>query len=166
MNHSGLFWRLSFRSRCGSWLATVVVAATFMAAACSTDATTTEQIPVSGSPRVETVETNTTGSGGEGLQLYAANCEVCHGDREGLGATGGAPPHNGTGYTWHHPDAQLKDWILNGKFPGAMPSFEASLTEEQIDSILSVMRSWWTTEQRETQADVSLRYQEALDKYQ
>ena len=147
---------------------TVAVVATLMGAACSTGPTSSEQITEetsSAPPRVETVGTDTSFDG-EGLALYAANCQVCHGDREGEGATGGAPPHNGTGHTWHHPDAQLVDWVLNGKFPGAMPSFEARLTEEQIDTILSYIRSWWSTEQRETQADVSKRYQAALDKYQ
>ena len=99
-----------------------------------------------------------------GAWLYAANCRECHGDREGRGGTSGTPPHNETGHTWHHPDAQLKDWILNGKLPGAMPPFADALTEEEVDAVLSHIRSWWTPDQLETQADVSRRYQDALDK--
>ena len=168
MSFDGFRWRLPFRPRKGWWLVTVATATTIVGAACSTGPTSTDQNPgepSSGSPQVKTVATNTSYAG-DGVQLYVANCQVCHGDREGQGATGDAPPHNDTGHTWHHPDALLKDWILNGKFPGAMPSFKASLTEEQADTILSYIRSWWTIEQRETQADVSRRYQEALDKYQ
>lgn len=156
----------------GWWLVAVAVAATMAGVACSTGPTSTDQSsvgPSSGSPQAETqVETavTRTSSGGEGVQLYAANCQVCHGDWEGQGATSGAPPHGDAGHTWHHPDAQLNDWVLNGKFPGAMPSFNASLTEEQVDAILFYIKSWWTAEHRETQADVSRRYQEALDKYQ
>ena len=164
MSYDGFLGSLLFTARKGRWLVTVAIATTIVGAACSTGPTSTDQTagePSSGSPQVET-----GGSGGEGARLYAANCQVCHGDREGQGATGGAAPHNDTGHTWHHPDAQLRDWILNGKFPGAMPSFKAALTEEQVDTILSYIRSWWTTEQRETQADVSQRYQAALEKYQ
>ena len=99
-----------------------------------------------------------------GAQLYAASCQVCHGDQDGRGVTSGASTHNQTGHTWHHPDAQLKDWILNGKFPGAMPSFTGVLTEEEVDTILSHIKSWWTLDQLESQADISRRYQEALER--
>ena len=98
-----------------------------------------------------------------GAQLYAANCQVCHGDQEGRGRAGGAAPHNDTGHTWHHPDAQLKDWILNGKLPGAMPSVTDVLTEEEVDTILSHIKSWWTFAQVECQADISRRYRVALE---
>ena len=98
-----------------------------------------------------------------GAQLYAARCQVCHGDRQGMGGTG-ASAHNETGHTWHHPDATLKDWILNGKLPGAMPPFKDTLTDEEVDEILSHIRTWWTSDQLESQADISKRYQEALDR--
>ena len=93
-----------------------------------------------------------------GAQLYAANCQVCHGDQEGKGGTNGPPPHNETGHTWHHPGAQLKDWILNGKITGAMPPFKDALTEDEVDTILSYIKSWWTSDQFESQADISRRY--------
>jgi mono/diheme cytochrome c family protein len=100
-----------------------------------------------------------------GAELYAAHCQVCHGDREGRGTGPGAPPHNEAGHTWHHADAQLKDWIINGKLGfGQMPAFGGKLTEPEVDAILRHIKTWWTPEQRETQADVSRRYQEALDR--
>jgi mono/diheme cytochrome c family protein len=101
-----------------------------------------------------------------GEALYQANCQACHGSQQGEGRTAGAPPHNDIGHTWHHPDAQLKDWVLNGKFPGAMPPFKDVLTEEQVDTVLSYIKTWWTPDQRESQADISQRYQEALEKQQ
>lgn len=102
-------------------------------------------------------------TGGE--QLYAANCQVCHGDREGAGGTGGAPPHNETGHTWHHPDAQLNDWILNGKLGfSQMPTFKDVMSEGQVEAVLTYIKTWWTPEQRESQTDVSRRYDEALEK--
>ncbi len=100
----------------------------------------------------------------DGAALYAANCQQCHGDRAGKGGTG-APRHDGAGHTWHHPDAQLKDWVLNGKFGFAqMPALGDKLTESHVGAILALIKTWWTDEQRATQADVSRRFQEALDK--
>lgn len=99
-----------------------------------------------------------------GESLYAANCQSCHGDRSGAGGIAAAPPHDETGHTWHHPDAQLIDWVLNGKFPGQMPAFGDRLSREQVEAILAYIKTWWTEEQRATQAGVSERYQEALDR--
>ncbi len=102
-----------------------------------------------------------------GAELYAANCQVCHGDSNGIGGTGGAPPHNKAGHTWHHPDAQLREWVLNGKLgfgsPG-MPALGDKLSEPEVDAILTFIKTWWAAEQRASQADISQRYQEALDK--
>ncbi len=98
--------------------------------------------------------------------LYAIFCQSCHGDQHGNGTTGGASPHNEKGHTWHHPDAQLKDWTLNGKpgFHRGMPAFKEKLKEEDVEAILDFTKTWWTAEQREIQADVTRRYQEAIDK--
>ena len=116
-----------------------------------------------GTPSDNTDDEPTADTLARGAELYAANCQVCHGDRDGRGGTGGAPPHNEEGHTWHHPDAQLKDWVLNGKLPGAMPAFGHQLTEEDVEAILAFIKTWWTEDQRETQADVSRRYQEAFE---
>ena len=105
----------------------------------------------------------------EESDLYSANCQVCHGDSNGAGGRGGAPVHNDRGHTWHHPDAQLRGWVLNGKLgfgsPG-MPALGDKLTEPEVDAILTFIKSWWTTDQRDSQADISERYQDALDKQQ
>ena len=101
-----------------------------------------------------------------GAELYAQNCQSCHGDRDGAGNNGVAPLHNEQGHTFHHPDAQLRDFILRGKLPGLMPAFEGELTEQQVDAILSLIKTWWTPEDLEVQRDISRRYQEALDKQQ
>ena len=102
----------------------------------------------------------------QGADFYATNCQVCHGDLRGLGGSG-APPHNQYGHTWHHPDAQLKDWVINGKLGllgRQMPAFKNTLTDPEVGAVLSYIKTSWTDDQRETQADVSVRYQEALDK--
>ena len=99
-----------------------------------------------------------------GAKVYAVSCQPCHGDRQGNGTTGGVSPHNEKGHTWHHPNAQLKEWIVHGK-PGPglsiMPGF-GYLTKDDVEAILVLIKSWWTVEQREIQADISRRYQEAI----
>lgn len=100
-----------------------------------------------------------------GARLYAENCSTCHGDRDGKGGIPEAPRHNDTGHTWHHPDAQLRDWVLNGKVGfGQMPPQKDKLNAEQVDLILAYLKTWWTADQRASQEDVSRRYQESLDR--
>lgn len=100
-----------------------------------------------------------------GARLYAENCSTCHGDRDGKGGIPEAPRHNDTGHTWHHPDAQLRDWVLNGKVGfGQMPPQKDKLSAEQVDLILAYVKTWWTPDQRASQEDVSRRYQESLDR--
>ena len=99
-----------------------------------------------------------------GVELYTANCQACHGDQLGQGGTG-APLHNREGHTWHHPDAQLKEWVINGKLGfSQMPGFQDQLTAADVDAVLAYIKTWWSVEQRESQADISQRYQEALNK--
>ncbi len=105
-----------------------------------------------------------------GEALYNANCRSCHG-----GATGGQmmdipPPHNANGHTWHHPDCQLIDIVLNGsgemgemmrRMMGVpedtprMPAFKGKLTEEEVEAILTYIKTWWTEEQRQVQARIT-----------
>lgn len=99
-----------------------------------------------------------------GAALYQAHCQACHGDRDGRGGRPGVPPHSSSGHTWHHPDAQLEDWILEGRSRGAMPAFGDRLTETEVEAILAFIKTWWTAEQRESQEDVSERYEEALER--
>lgn len=149
----------------------ILAAAAFIGlalAACSGTGAPGSTTAVAPSPTIAPTEPDPSddraGSTANGAELYAANCQQCHGDREGKGGIG-APRHDGSGHTWHHPDAQLKDWVLNGKvgFIG-MPGLKDTLTESEVDSILVFVKTWWTAEQRSTQADVSRRYQQALDR--
>ena len=146
-----------------------LIAASLALAACSGATTpTATQTPTPSKLPTPTVRTEKQVGFSEvltkGAELYTANCQSCHGDREGKWATAGVPPHNERGHTWHHPDAQLKEWVLNGKIPGLMPGFKDKLTEGDVDSVLTYIKTWWTEEQRQSQADISRRYQEALDK--
>ena len=131
------------RKRIGAAL----IGASFILAACT----------VTGSPSTAPV------GEGQGASLYATHCQACHGDRNGQGRIATAPPHNGEGHTWHHPDAQLRDWTLQGRLGlNAMPAFRGTLTEDEVDSILAFIKTWWTDEQRARQADISRRYEASL----
>lgn len=94
--------------------------------------------------------------------LYAQNCATCHG-----GATGGTlkaipPPHNANGHTWHHPDQQLKEMVLDGITfsleEQKMPAFKDRLSEADVEAILAYIRTWWTSEQKIFQATVTAEW--------
>ena len=97
-----------------------------------------------------------------GAELYAANCQACHG-----GATGGTlkdipPPHNANGHTWHHADQQIMNMVLNGiSFSleeQKMPSFQGALVEEEVEDISAYMKTWWTKKQLVSQQEVTRQW--------
>jgi mono/diheme cytochrome c family protein len=105
----------------------------------------------------------------QGAELYNANCLSCHGGPTGGSMSDMPPRHNANGHTWHHPDCQLTDIILNGsgemgemmrRMMGkpdapAMPTFRDRLSEDDVRAILAYIKTWWTEEQRQTQARIS-----------
>ena len=146
----------------------IVVVTGFWLAACSGSAAPSRQSSELGSPVAATQresQERLVDMIEVGEELYVANCQTCHGDRNGEGVTGLAPPHNDTGHTWHHPDAQLKERIFNGTIGfGQMPAFKDKLADEEIEAVLAYIKTWWTIEQQADQADISKRYQDALDR--
>lgn len=108
----------------------------------------------------------------DGRELYQTYCASCHGVKGGgqfpedpyfPDATGrvGAPPHDSTGHTWHHPDAVLVQITQEGRaMPNVypMPAFKDQLTEAQIMAILTYIKGWWLPEQIEAQATTSANY--------
>ena len=94
-----------------------------------------------------------------GQQVYAEYCASCHGaalegepdwrqaDESGLLP---APPHDETGHTWHHPDAQLFELtkrgpaaIVGGGYESNMPGFDGVLTDQEIWDVLAYIKSTW-----------------------
>ena len=87
-----------------------------------------------------------------GQRLYAYNCASCHGiNLEGqpnwqssdANAVLPAPPHDGTGHTWHHDDELLFEYTKLGgntaleirgvsEFNSGMPAFGETLTDGEI----------------------------------
>jgi mono/diheme cytochrome c family protein len=97
-----------------------------------------------------------------GAQVYAANCASCHGaNLEGQpnwrqrNADGRlpAPPHDVSGHTWHHPDAQLfaltkqgPAALAGGGYQSDMPGYAGVLSDEEIWAVLSYIKSRWPRE--------------------
>lgn len=84
-----------------------------------------------------------------------------------------APPLNGDGHTWHHPDGHLyrivqqggkiqEDPVLQPNFKSAMPAFGAQLSHEEIIAVITYVKSLWKDKVsrglsiRESQANVSM----------
>lgn len=105
-----------------------------------------------------------------GRGIYAQTCASCHGeDLEGQPDwmrrldTGRmpAPPHDGTGHTWHHSDQDLfaiTKFGVGGVVPGYesdMPAFDGILSDDEIATVLAFIKSTWPERQREFQANVT-----------
>jgi len=80
-----------------------------------------------------------------GKSIYAEKCALCHGATghgDGPGAAALDPkPRNHTdgAYMNAQTNAQLHEVIKNGK--GQMPAWGATLSDEQIDQVLSYVRT-------------------------
>ena len=107
----------------------------------------------------------------QGEQVYAQNCASCHGEngegqfpdapmeRDSTGRLG-APPHNSNGHTWHHDDDLLYEIVREGGMGTAemfypMPAFGNQLSDEEIESVIFYIRTFWTAEERQNQQAVT-----------
>lgn len=112
----------------------------------------------------------------QGEVIYAQQCAACHGvslegeaDWKLQNPDGSfrAPPHDGSGHTWHHSDAQLLDAIRLGgaRLPAevggtsAMPAYASILSEQEIVAVLDFIKSTWPEEQRLYQWERTLQAQ-------
>ncbi len=108
-----------------------------------------------------------------GRQVYEAHCAACHGaELEGepdwrsrrADGTLPAPPHDATGHTWHHPDAQLFDITKQGTaafapagYKTTMTGFAEVLSDEEIRATLDYIKSRWPEDIRTRQAEATRR---------
>ncbi|MBW3709861.1 cytochrome c, partial [Streptomyces griseus] len=72
-----------------------------------------------------------------------------------------APPHGGSGHTWHHTDRELfliTKKGLSAVVPGYasdMPAFETVLSDAEIETVLAFIKSTWPAEARQYQQERS-----------
>ncbi len=108
-----------------------------------------------------------------GRALYAAHCAACHGanlegqpdwQRRKPDGRLPAPPHDASGHTWHHADAQLFALTKQGLAPFAprgyeseMPAYAGILGDDEIWAILAFVKSSWPTEIRARQHEITSR---------
>jgi mono/diheme cytochrome c family protein len=109
-----------------------------------------------------------------GAEIYATHCAGCHG-AGGEGQAGWenatqdaplAPPHNGTGHTWEHPDGALFDLTKTGLSTvacrtldsEAMPQFDEILSDDQIVAVLSYIKTLWPDHIREQNVAINAIY--------
>ncbi|TCZ61044.1 c-type cytochrome [Roseicella aquatilis] len=101
-----------------------------------------------------------------GRHLYAQYCASCHGtELEGQpnwrqrrpDGRLPAPPHDATGHTWHHSDAQLFELTKRGPaglvpgYASDMPAFSDVLDDDEIHAVLLFIKSTWPADIRARQ---------------
>ncbi len=71
-------------------------------------------------------------------ELFVASCAVCHGEnREGV--LGAGPPLTQQSLA-DLSDTEIRDTISHGRLTAGMPSFERTLSAEEIDALLEFIR--------------------------
>jgi len=97
-----------------------------------------------------------------GAEVYQDYCASCHGDQlqgqanwRDRDADGylPAPPHDVTGHTWHHDDAQLLEITRKGTaalvgngYRSRMQGYEDVLSEQDMLAVLGYIKSTWPPE--------------------
>jgi mono/diheme cytochrome c family protein len=89
---------------------------------------------------------------------YDQHCASCHGlNLEGQpnwqkrlpNGRLPAPPHDASGHTWHHSDAELFTMVKDGLsalvpgYESDMPAFAGTLDDRQIRDVLAYIKSRW-----------------------
>ena len=134
---------------------------------------TSAQPAVRPSPTPVPLPTLDPGHVTRGREVYVEHCASCHGaDAQGApdwqqpDARGDLPPppHDDSGHTWRHPDAQLTEIIRDGlrdqfnKTPElTMPPFGPDqLTDHDIADVIAYFKSLWSPEHRQFQEQQNL----------
>ncbi|MEO8848993.1 MAG: cytochrome c [Casimicrobiaceae bacterium] len=108
-----------------------------------------------------------------GRTLYQQSCASCHGTR-GEGAKAWhqpdqsgelpAPPHDSYGHTWKHSDAMLYRVVQQGWRDAfnkterlTMPAYEGHFSRTETIAVVTYLKTFWTTAQRQFQWEESRR---------
>ena len=111
--------------------------------------------------------------------LLTQDCGACHGpEGEGQpnwrdrGSDGllPAPPHDPSGHTWHHPDAQLFAITKHGlaklidqpDYRTAMPVYDGVLSDDEIVAVLSWIKAQWPLEVQQRHDEINAQYRKSL----
>jgi len=84
----------------------------------------------------------------QGKAIFDQTCAACHGP-EGEGLVGS--PLNGSAHAWHHVDDQLRLMVRDGIPNTQMVGHGEHLSAEEIDTVISYIKTWWTPEQQAMQ---------------
>jgi mono/diheme cytochrome c family protein len=102
----------------------------------------------------------------DGRSLYKTNCASCHGAQlEGQpdwrsrlpNGRLPPPPHDETGHTWHHSDAQLFRIVKEGLgaiAPGYetdMPAFADRMSDDEIRAVIDYIKTTWPDRESDIQ---------------
>ncbi len=96
-----------------------------------------------------------------GPAVFQRVCAQCHGDNaEGYANELAAPALDATEHASHHPDQQIYDWIVNGKFGlgRQMLALGDQLSETEIRAVIVYLHTLWTPEQLEVQQNITSRW--------
>ena len=114
-----------------------------------------------------------------GARLYTQHCAACHGTRgqgqpdwreRGPDGLLPAPPHDESGHTWHHPDAQLfaitkyglAKLIQQPDYQTNMPIYDGVLNDSEIIAVLSWIKAQWPKETQARHDQANAQYQKSL----
>ncbi|HRJ44156.1 MAG: cytochrome c [Caldilineaceae bacterium] len=106
-----------------------------------------------------------------GKAVYTAHCAACHGSQgEGeanwkvpdVNGVYPAPPHNGTGHTWHHADALLLQVLREGSgVPNSkMPVYRDILSEGEMEAALAYIKTFWGADEVAFQRQLNEQWKE------
>lgn len=146
-------------------LSAVLVAASFLVTLAAIGTVTSWPFDGGGEAAAVTLAPDDPAVVAQGAAVYASACASCHGaNLEGQpdwierGADGKlpAPPHDATGHTWHHWDAQLVGLVRSGlpkevagkPYLTDMPAYGDVLTDGEIVAVLSFIKSRWPADVR------------------
>lgn len=106
-----------------------------------------------------------------GAEIYSEACAACHGETlqgqpdwrlPGPGGRLPAPPHDGSGHSWHHSDRVLLDImargtaaVVGGGYQSDMPGFGNIYSDADLQAVLEWIKSRWPRRQQDYQAGVS-----------
>lgn len=112
------------------------------------------------------VDPQQTANGGKIYKQYCASCHGINGegaphwDEVNEHGELPPPPHNVEGHTWKHSDAMLYRMVGEGwRDPFnktkrlTMPAFRNTLAPEEIEAVITYLKTFWTAEQRQFQRE-------------